>query len=141
MGLFEKQEAKAELPPFSVKSAKEIYELFRGGKDCRMMFLEDNVPYLDSEKVLEEIKSIEAEANLKVGGNCVITEAVYSEMDEAGEKEIISEAVYYKPTTMDDLSNNVPSELLDAKAVVADVVKYTPTYVEKRTWDEFKKGV
>ena len=110
MSLFEKEIEVPITQSFSVKSASQIYVLFKSGKDCSQMFKEDRVPMEDSVLVFNEMSRIESVvlANISTVNN------------------------------IDALVSSISSSLLDVRTVVNDIIAYDPTYRLERTFDEFK---
>lgn len=138
MALFETPKPEVTFTPFATFTPSQIYAFFKEGFDCTQQFTKKNVPMQDSVAVLEEIKRIEAEVISKASGSFILTAETGHYDEETHEYVIDTPEVRYTPTTLQDLAMTINSPILDVDAVVADCIKYNPSFKEDRTFEEFK---
>lgn len=136
MSLFETPKQENTFTPFAVKQPMDIYALFKAGKDCTKMFIEDNVPTQDSEIVQEEIKRLEEEILSKMSGTFVI--GTVNTYPNGEDNEEVIENVYFKVSTKANLLASMTSiSILDKSIVLDDCIAYNPSYDPTRTWKQF----
>jgi len=137
---FFKKETPAIFVPFRVKTAQQIYDLYKQGLDHIQMFMNPGiaVPFEDSLAVFNEMNRLESEILSKMAGTFVITPEVghFSE-DETPVWVVDTAEVRYVPTTRENLVASLHSDLLDIHILTADCIVYDPDYNETRTWSEF----
>ena len=117
-----------------------IYELLKT-KSPQEIRLHDGYRTSEVMAVTKEVARLELEVQQKLSGAYIVDEAVVEVNAETGEETVVSDAVYYKPTTEYQMKISLDSDILDIATVVADTRKWSDGDPDNSpTWNVFKNS-